>query len=87
MENSVEKFQKLQKKASELKTKKITLEAQYKTKKESLKEIVGEVKEMGIDPNKLGQVIKEKEAALEEQIDSFEKEITEVSGKLAEIEG
>ena len=87
MDDKVAKFQKLQKKATSLKEKKIELETQYKTKKESLKDLVKEVKDMGYDPNKLGQIIKQKEEALDEQLESFEKDITEVSNKLAEIEG
>ena len=58
MSDKIEKFQKLQEKASDLKTKKIRLEEQYKSKKSTLKELVKEVKDLGYDPNKLGQVIK-----------------------------
>lgn len=87
MEDKIEKFKKLQKKASELKTKKITLETQHKSKKESLREVVKEVKDMGYEPNNLGKIIKDKEAELENQIDAFEKDLTEVESKLAEIEG
>jgi len=87
MEDKIEKYKELKEKASKLKTKKITLEAQYKTKKESLKEAVTEVKDKGYDPNKLSQIIKEKEALLLSELDSFEKEIEEVSNKLSEIEG
>jgi len=86
-EQKIERFQKLQKMASDLKTKKITLEAQYKTKKETLKELVKEVKDLGYDPNNLNQIIKDKEAELSNNIAAFEKEVTEVSNKLAEIEG
>lgn len=86
-EQKIERFQKLQKTASDLKTKKITLEAQYKTKKETLKELVKEVKDLGYDPNNLNQIIKDKEAGLSDKIAAFEKEVTEVSSKLAEIEG
>ena len=87
MNDKVEKFKELQEKASTLRTKKITLEAQYKTKKESLKEIVKEVKAMGYDPSKLGQIIKDKETDLDKQLKTFEEGLTEVSSKLIEIEG
>lgn len=87
MDDKIEKYQELQKKASDLKTKKIQLETEYNSKKNNLKELVQEVKDLGYDPNKLGQIIKEKEEELSKQIDTFEKDITEVSIKLAEIEG
>ena len=86
MEDQVAKFKKLQESAEELKTKKITLDTKYKAKKEALRDVVQEVKDMGIDPNKLGQVIKEKEVELATEIGAFEKEVTEVSAKLAKIE-
>lgn len=87
MNDKVEHFKSLQEKADKLKSKKIALEERQKTKKEDLKKVVKEVKAMGYEPNKLGQVIKEKEAALEKEIETFEKDLTEVSEKLSEIEG
>lgn len=87
MEDQIKRFKELQEMSEELKTKKITLGAKYKAKKEALRDIVKEVKDLGIDPNKLGQVIKEKEEALAKEIEAFDKEVTEVSAKLAKIEG
>jgi len=86
MSNQIEKYQELQKKSKELSNKKIRLEEQYKNKKQTLKELVDEIKALGYDPNNLSQVIKEIEDELTQKIITFEKEITDVSEKLAKIE-
>jgi len=87
MSDQIENFRKLQKRAADLRTKKITLEERLKAKKEALKDVVKEVQELGYEPKNLSKIIKEKEEDLGKRITKFEQELEEASNKLSEIEG
>jgi len=86
MTDQIERFQELEKKQQELSTKKIRLEEQYNAKRQSLAQIVVEIKKAGYDPKTLRQTISDKEAALRKSIDAFEKSLDEASKKLSQME-
>lgn len=87
MKDQVEKFKLLNEKLKTLSEKKIRYEEQFKNRKQTLAELLREIKNAGYDPTKLDNAIEEKEKNLTEAINTFEKELGEVSTKLAEIEG
>lgn len=87
MKDQIERFKELSDTLKVMAEKKIRLEEQYKSKKQALSDLVKEIRDAGYDPRKLGDVIKEKEESLTKDIQSFEKNLQEVSSKLAEIEG
>ena len=87
MADNVERYTSLQKKREDINSQKIRLEEQYKAKKQSLTEIVDKIKALGIEPNKLKDVIAEKEASLQKKLNSFEKEVEDVSKQLSLIQG
>lgn len=82
----IEKFENLTKKQRMLEEKKIRLEEQYNNKKEALLELIKEIKEAGYNPKELGEIINKKEKELSEKIAQFEKELEDLSNKIAEIE-
>lgn len=86
MNEQVEKFKELEKSRRELSEKKIRLEEQFKSKKKDLKDLIAEIEKEGIDPQKLGQVIQQKEKSIKERIERFETELREASEKLSKIE-
>ncbi len=86
MTNDVERFEELIKKSKTLDEKKIRLEEQLNTRKKFLGDLVKEIKAEGYEPTKLKEVIEEKEKSLKQQIDSFEKDLNDVSSKLSAIE-
>ena len=87
MSDNVERYTILQKKLEESKSQKIRLEEQYKSKRQALTEIIDKIKSLGVDPNQLKSVIAEKEKDLKDRLDSFEKEVEEVSRKLSSTQG
>lgn len=87
MKDQVEKFKSLNEKLKSLSEKKIRYEEQFKSRKQTLAELLREIKNAGYDPTKLEDAITEKEKVLTESISTFEKNIEEVSTKLAAIEG
>lgn len=86
MNTEIQKFTKLKDDLRSLENKKIRLEEQYNTKKDDLKKLVLKIKNSGYDPNKLKDIIAEKEASLKSQINEFEKKLQETSEKLSAIE-
>jgi len=86
MNDQIERFKELNENLKNLSEKKIRFEEQFKTKKQSLAELIREIKEAGYDPIKLNEAIQEKETALKKAIAKFEKELQEVSSQLSEIE-
>jgi len=87
MSDNVERYMVLQKKVEELKSQKIRLEEQHKNKKQALTEIVEKIKALGIEPNQLKTVIAEKENEIMDKLNSFEKEVEDVSRQLSSIQG
>ncbi len=83
----VKKFMDLCDTLKQLETKKIRLEEQFKNKKEMLTELVREIKAEGYDPNTLKDVIAEKEAELQNEVEAFEKALQTASTELAKAEG
>jgi len=86
MSTDVERFTELTEKLRELDTKKIQIETQFKEKKKALQELVKEIKDEGYDPNSLKDIIQEKEAELNKELEAFEKKLSEASDKLSQIE-
>ena len=86
MAANIDEFLELQKRKEELKTKKIRLEEQYKNKKQALTELVQEIKEQGYDPNKLKEIIAQKESEFTTSIEAFKAAVEKASAQLAEIE-
>jgi uncharacterized protein (UPF0335 family) len=87
MKDQIERFKELNDKLKTMSEKKIRLEENFKTKKQTLTDLVKEIKEAGYDPRNLGEVIQEKEKSLKEAISTFEQELQTVSTQLTEIEG
>lgn len=87
MKDQIERFKELSEKLKGVSERKIRLEEQYKSKKQSLTDLLTEIKNAGYDPKTLGSVIKEKEESLKSAIETFEQELQTVSTKLSEIEG
>lgn len=86
MAANLEEFVELQKRREELRTKKIRLEEQYKSKKKALTELVEEIKSQGYDPSKLKDIIAQKEKDLTSSIEEFKSAVEKASAQLAEIE-
>lgn len=86
MEKEAQKFLDLKKTQDELKTKKIRLEEQCKSKEQDLKNIVKEIKDAGYEPNELKAVILEKDKEIKDELVAFEASLQEVSKKLSAIE-
>lgn len=86
MKDQIERFKELNDKLKNLSEKKIRLEEQFKNKKQTLTDLIKEIKAAGYDPTKLSEVIKEKEETLKNDISTFENELQTVSTQLAEIE-
>lgn len=86
MASDIERFEELTKRSKALNEKKIRLEEQLSTRKKDLGDLVRKIKDEGYDPTKLKDIIEEKEKGLKQQIDAFEKDLTEVSQKLSAIE-
>jgi mannitol/fructose-specific phosphotransferase system IIA component (Ntr-type) len=87
MADNVERYRELQKKRDLLNNQKIRLDEQYKAKKQALTEIIDKIRALGIEPNKLKEVISEKESALKLKLNTFERDIEDVSKKLSAIQG
>jgi hypothetical protein len=86
MQTEIEMFKELTDKTKSLGEKKIRLEEQYRSKKETLTALLKEIKAAGFDPAKLKETIAEKESQLKSQIVSFEQEVEKVSAMIAKIE-
>lgn len=86
MIDDAQKFVELNQKRENLKTKKIRLEEQYKSKETELKKLVAELKNAGYQPNELKKVIDEKTINISKNIADFEKMLEEASKALSEIE-
>ena len=86
MQTEIDKFKTLSEQVKALDEKKIRLEEQYRSKKETLTELLKEIKAAGYDPTKLKETIQEKEDQLKAQIASFEEEVIKVSSLIAKIE-
>lgn len=86
MSNDIERYRSLVEKAEDLKTRKIRLEEKCKAKEKELRKLVGEIKDMGFDPQSLKSTIEKMEKEQKEDIDSFDKKIDEISSKLSKIE-
>ena len=87
MSVEVKKFMELQDSLKSLETRKIRLEEQFKAKKETLTDLVKQIRAEGYDPNTLKDVIAEKEAELQKEVDAFEKALNAASEELAKAEG
>lgn len=86
MDADTQKFMELTQKADELKTKKIRIEEQCRSKESELKKLVAEIKKAGFQPNELKKVIDEKSAQIEKDIAEFEASLEKVSQDLSTIE-
>lgn len=86
MDADAQKFMELTQKADELKTKKIRIEEQCRSKEAELKKLVAEIKKAGFQPNELKKVIDEKSAQIEKDIAEFEASLQKVSKDLSTIE-
>jgi uncharacterized protein (UPF0335 family) len=86
MQNEIEEFAKLSDQLKKLDEKKIRLEEQYKNKKDTLTELLREIKAEGYDPMKLKEIIQEKEALIKSQVATFSEEMNKVSAMIASIE-
>lgn len=86
MDADVQKFMELTQKADELKTKKIRIEEQCRSKETELKKLVAEIKKAGFQPNELKKVIEEKTAQIEKDVAEFEATLQKVSQDLSVIE-
>lgn len=86
IDEQMKKFESLIEKQKLLEEKKIRLEEQYNSKKQALLELIEEIKNAGYNPKELGTIIEQKEKELQEEIDNFEKELSELSNKISEIE-
>lgn len=87
MKDQVEKFKNLNEKSKILSEKKIRYEEQFKSRKQTLAELLREIKNDGCDPTKLDEAIAEEEKNITDSLNIYEKKLEEVSIKLAEIEG
>jgi len=87
MKDQIEHFRELTDKLKNLSEKKIRLEEQFKSKKKNLTDLIQEIRDAGYEPKNLGSIIKEKESALKDAIENFDKELQTVSTQLSEIEG
>ena len=87
MSVEVKKFMELCDTLKNLETRKIRLEEQFKAKKETLTELVKQIRAEGYDPNSLKDVIVEKETELQKEVDEFEKALNTASEELAKAEG
>jgi len=86
MQNEIEEFARLSDQLKKLDEKKIRLEEQYKNKKDTLTELLREIKAEGYDPMKLKEIIQEKEALIKSQVATFSEEMNKVSATIASIE-
>jgi uncharacterized protein (UPF0335 family) len=86
MDTETQKFVELKKTQDELKTKKIRLEEQCKSKEAELKNLIKEIKDAGYEPKDLKSVIQKKETELKEELALFESGLQDVSKKLSVIE-
>jgi predicted nucleic acid-binding Zn-ribbon protein len=86
MQDLKERFSKLKEKNDENNSRKIRFEEKLKAATKNLKEVLEEIKGLGIDPKNISKVIEEKKKDLENKVSSLEEEIEEVSNKLDEIE-
>ena len=86
MEKEIQRFAELNEQLKKLETKKIRLEEQFKAKKKELTELVAGIKEDGYDPNKLKDIIEEKEAELKACLKQFEEDVQKSSNELAKVE-
>lgn len=86
MAGDLEEFLALKKQNEELKTKKIRLEEQHRSKKAQLAELIAQIKEKGYDPNKLKDIIATKEQELKKSIEEFRASVEKASAQLAQIE-
>lgn len=86
METEAQKFIDLNKKADDLKTKKIRIEEQYKSKESELRRLILEIKNAGYEPKNLKKVIEEKSEEINKKIKEFESQLNDLSKKLFTIE-
>lgn len=86
MANEIERFKELKSKHDELEKKKIRLEEQFRSKKESLSQIIAEIKKEGYDPTKLDEIIAEKTEEMDKALENFEKQLKKASEDLSTIE-
>lgn len=86
MKDQIEHFKELNDKLKNVTEKKIRLEEQFRNKKQTLTELIKEIKDAGYDPTKLNDIIAEKEDSIKAAIKEFEEELQAVSAQLSEIE-
>ena len=85
-ENTAEKFAELQDQLQKGRDKKIRLEERLTQEKKNLVGILTTIKNKGIDPTKIDEVVKEKREEYNTRVSAFEEKILEMNKKLDAIE-
>ncbi len=86
MSDKAREFQELNEKRSDLITRKIRLEENFKAAKKALSEVVEEIKAAGYDPKTLSSVLEQKEKELEEAKADYESKLSKAEALITEIE-
>jgi uncharacterized protein (UPF0335 family) len=86
MEDAKTRFLRLKEENNKNQARKIRLEEQMRAAKKQLVDVMDEIKGLGIDPKNIGEVLKEKEAELENALASLESEVSKASEALSSIE-
>ena len=86
MSTEVEKYMELEKKENDLKTRKIRLEEQLKAKKQSLSDLIKEIKAAGYDASDLQKLRNEKKQEAKDKLEVYEKNLNKLSEELSKIE-
>jgi mannitol/fructose-specific phosphotransferase system IIA component (Ntr-type) len=86
MDNKTEKFLNLKQQQNDLLTKKIRFDEQCKTKEQDLKNLVKEIKDNNYEPNELQSIIQKKEKEIEQELATYEADLSKVSQQLSAIE-
>jgi phage shock protein A len=82
----IQRFAELKSKIKDVSDTKIRLDDRLKTEKEKLEKLLQEISAKGYDPTKLAEIRVQKKAELTQSLDELEKEVTNISAKLSEIE-
>ena len=86
MGTEVEKFIELEKRDNDLKTRKIRLEEQLKSKKQALKDLIEEIKAAGYDASDLQKLRETKRQEAKDKLEKYEKDLNRLSEELSKIE-
>jgi len=86
MSTEVEKFIELEKKDNELRTRKIRLEEQLKSKKQALKDLIEEIKAAGYDASDLQKLRETKKQEAKDKLNKYESDLVKLSEELSKIE-